>query len=263
LYSDKVIIPTYSELEKVSFYESSLKKRNEDYEVKRKEALKLTFDKRNLEKELAMTKYKVSLLNKDFEIINSEIDDFTSTLHSGTNQTLLEKEALIESLKSRLSQCQEIVADLQSQKEKLVDDLSSSRGLLASVRDNLIAANEQIKILKFKGENELELKKKMFLDVSEILKTCAKSADLDRYISDRVVMSLQPTLKENEQLKLRVAQLNQELEQMTAEFAAEEAIHLKDELGLIEKQTIQQDTGQTKKFFTQGTLMLDCERIFD
>ena len=230
--------------------------------MKRKEALKLTFEKRHLEKELGSAKHKINELNNDFEVIYSELGNLPSSVQT-FQDSLQEKEAQLESLQLTILEHVRNQHILAVQNSRLHSELQTLKNLLFSVKENLVTAHKQIKELRERSTAELQIKKNLVLEVNTILDGCSKRPELDRYIQERVAVIIQPTFRENEQLKLRVAQLNKEIDQMTAEVVAEEAIHLKDELGLIEKQSSQLQPNNTKKFFTQGTLMLDCEKIFD
>lgn len=210
-----------------------------------------------------MAKHKIAQLNSDFEVIHAELDNFPSAVQSRFQETLREKDETIRELVKKLEESQDIITQRDAHIDHLANKLQTAKDLLVELRDNLQDAQRKIGELTDQGRQELELKKELALEVNNVLNKVAKRSELEKYIQDRVAIAIHPVLQENEQLKVRVEQLNIDLTQMSKEVAAEEDIHLKDELKLIAKQKMDQSPKNTKKFFTQGTLMLDCDKIFD
>lgn len=250
-------------MEKVAFYEASLKKRNEDYEVKRKEALKLTFEKRQVDKELTMAKHKIAQLNSDFEVIHAELDNFPSAVQSRFQEAIVEKELITADLMKKLEESEELIIQKDTQIDQLSTKLEAAKRMLTQLRDSLQDAHRLIGELTQEGKQELHLKQTLVLQINDALNTAAKRSEIEEYIQNKVMALVHPVWQEQEQLQIRVDQLNEEIAQMTKEAAAEEDIHLKDELRLAANQKLDLSPKKTKKFFTQGTLMLDCDKMFD
>lgn len=259
---DKVEIEINPGLEKVAFYEASLKKRNEEYELKRKEALKLTFEKRQVDKELTMAKHKIAQLNSDFEVIHAELDNFPSAVQSRFQEAIIEKEQIISDLMKKLEESEELIIQKDAQIDQLSTKLETAKRMLTQLRDSLQDAHRSIGELTQQGKQELELKQTFVVRANDLLNT-VKRSEIEEYMVNRALVVVHTVLQENQQLKIRVDLLNEEIAQMTKEAAAEEDIHLKDELRLVANQKLDLSPKKTKKFFTQGTLMLDCDKMFE
>lgn len=184
-------------------------------------------------------------------------------MQSRFQDTVREKDEMIQGLVKRLEESQDLITQKDAHIDNLASRLQTAKGLFTELRNNLQDAQRKIGELTEHSKQELELKKALTLEVNSVLNTVAKRSELEKYIQDRVAIAIHPVLQENEQLKIRVDQLNDDITQMSKEVAAEEDIHLKDELKLIAKQKMDQSPKNTKRFFTQGTLMLDCDKIFD
>ena len=229
-----------------------LRKRAQELELKRKDNLTLTFEKRSLEGELVGANRKILNLNRDIQTIHNELNTFAESFESKLESAIAEKDARFEEEQIKIETLTQELDLCMDENQILSSQLHRTNLLLGKLSSSLRKISTELVSLKKRAAWELDLKVKLKNRVTGLV-----SEDLYNEIYNIVGELTVQSENEVERVRKDNTHLSKELEALRHEMAAEEM------LGLSERLIKTKEGKGHSKLFTQNTLLLDFPKLVE
>lgn len=216
--------------------------------------MNLRKEKAAMEVELHANQRRVAQLQHEVTLVNRELDKFTRSFGKEIEEKLEQKDRDAQHLTFAL---QDANKDLEAKDgiiSRLLQEKRKTKSLLLSLNEKLRQQEDQIISLQNLGYKEFELKKSALGSVNN------KLAELAVDLKDGSIEEIQSTVeltrklesldKENEYLKLEVEELRRDLAMQAERRQSQKDI------------SIVKAPHSQKQLFTQGTLLLDYNKMF-
>ena len=253
----------------MAFIESSLKRKQTENELNRKENLKLGFDKRSLEGDLASANRKISSLNNDIETIHNELNRFAENFETNLEAALKERDSRIADLNHKLQLKAEQYELLNISYSRLEKKSQASTDLLRLLSSTLEAMRDKLIRLESAGRQEESLKKLLVQDTNRRVEAASDVVQdqLEEYVECRLEGLVKEFASENDRLRKDKLHLEREVNDVRQEMKSMMLLFNLKQTEVDDAIPAPTDQPQAPanraKLFTQGTLMLDIPNLLE